>query len=129
MEIFNENVLYVIEALRNCEEFCDSNTKLHYLNEKVNKLLFQKVVSHINTSIKVCLDCNESSIHSQNIILYEIFTSLLSNYFEISSLSYLNCEKLPLLSAEIIICIAIENQLQDLEEVIANLTHFLELIL
>jgi hypothetical protein len=117
MEIFNENVLYIIEALKCCEELCNSSIKLNYLNETINKNLFHKVVNQMNTAIKVCLKCNESNIHNKNSILFEIFTFLLSNYFEISSLSFLNCVKLPILSADIIINIAIENELQDMEEV------------
>jgi hypothetical protein len=117
MEIFTENVLYVIETLKSCKEFCDSATKLENLNEKIDMVLFQKVTSQINAAIKMCLDCNESNTYYQNTILYEIFTFLLSNYFEMSSLSYLNCEKLPMLSAELIIHLAIENELEDMEEV------------
>jgi len=117
MEIFTENVLYVIETLKSCKEFCDSATKLENLNENIDMVLFQKVTGQINAAIKICLDCNESSTHCQNTVLYEIFTLLLSNYFEVSSLSYLNCEKLPVLSAELIINLAIENELEDMEEV------------
>ena len=117
MEIFNENVLYVIETLKSCKEFCDSATKLENLNENIDMVLFQKVTGQINAAIKICLDCNEPNTHCQNTVLYEIFTLLLSNYFEVSSLSYLNCEKLPVLSAELIINLAIENELEDMEEV------------
>ena len=117
MEIFTENVLYVIETLKSCKEFCDSATKLENLNENIDMVLFQKVTGQINAAIKICLDCNESSTHCQNTVLYEIFTLLLSNYFEVSSLSYLNCEKLPVLSAELIINLAIVNELEDMEEV------------
>ena len=79
----------------------------------------------MNTAIKVCLQCNESNIYNQNSILFEIFTILLSNFFEISSLSFLNCVKLPILSADIIISIAIENELQDMEEVTGIFSFYL----
>lgn len=135
MDIFNENVLYIIEALKCCEELCESSIKLNNLNETINKSLFHKVVNQMNTAIKVCLQCNESNIHNRNSILFEIFTILLSNFFEVSSLSYLNCVKVPILSADIIISIAIENELQDMEEVtgilyfhLTNIRYYLNIL-
>ena len=111
MEILTENVLYVIEALHFCDE---SIVKLSDLKEADNEILFKKVKDEINLAIQICFNCNESNYFVRKSVKFEIFSFLVANYYD---RKFLNFKQIPTLSPELIIDLAIENQLEDMPEV------------
>ena len=119
MDLLSENVLYIIESLKYSEDYCSAVTKLENLNEITNKILFDKVVDQLIVAIRICLNSysNESSYFNENEIKYEIFTYLFARYFDIKNISFLNGNKIPKLSSELIIELAIMNRLEDIIEV------------
>ena len=106
-ELITENVAYIIQTLKYCEE-------LNLVND--NNESFDKLFVKINSSIQVCLNCNDSNTFAQKSAKLEIFTFLLSNYFD-SDFLCKNSLKLPKLSIELIIALAVENQFEDFIEV------------
>jgi hypothetical protein len=99
----NENVLYLLETLKYCEQAF--RIKLAELNRD-NTVIFNKVKMKIDLVIKICLKSQPSD---PDYTKFEIFSHLISRYFENKSVV-----PSPRISFDLLIDLIIENKFKDL---------------
>ena len=107
----NEYVLYVAESLK----FIDRTfrTKLESLNNQAeNEDIFKKVVDKLNTTIRISLECRQLTERNSNEIKTNIFSFLIKRHEK-----QILIVPAPALSLDLIIHLAIQNQLEDITEV------------
>jgi hypothetical protein len=104
----NENVLYVCETLKYCEQAF--KTKLDELSQQHNKFVFDKVKARVHLAIKICSKSLQTASADQ--IKLEIFSHLLNRHFKNPTIV-----QSPTLSFDLVTHLIIDNHFKDLPEV------------
>ena len=111
-EELNENILYLVENLKYIEK--KYNIKLDSISSE-----FSNIQSSLNNALQICLKSRDLSEAQLQKVKRNLFTFLVQRYVGEKQLV-----PAPKLSYELIICLAIDNQLENVNEVSIQLSLF-----
>ena len=107
----NEHTVYISETLKQCQ--LDYSIKLNELFETPEcQSAFESVKSRIDIAIIVCQNSASQDAFSQATLKLEIFSYLFNLYFENKTFI-----RSPSISFDLLISLAVENQLRDFSHV------------